>query len=33
MAGITVTGISVTTGIIELGFGQLARDIMSHSRH
>ncbi|MDT4289381.1 hypothetical protein RO575_07410 [Methylomonas sp. MO1] len=33
MAGITVTGISVTTGIIKPSFGQLERDIMSHSPH
>ncbi|OAH96397.1 hypothetical protein A1332_22530 [Methylomonas methanica] len=33
MAAITVAGISVTTGIIKLSIGQVARDIMSHSQH
>ena len=33
MAAITVMGISVTTDITKLGIGQMARDIMSHSRH
>jgi len=33
MAGITVTDILVTTGIIKLRFSQVARDIMSHSRY